>query len=65
MCAIKGPVNWRLTIPELTKDIIISPEPVNTMWNKKINTGDKKRARMLWTIFALEVWYKKCYLPYA
>ncbi len=38
---------------------------INDLWNKKINTGDEKRAKMLWTIFALEVWYKKCYLPYA
>ena len=38
---------------------------INDLWNRKINTGDEKRAKMLWTIFALEVWYKKCYLPYA
>ena len=29
---------------------------------RKIKTGDEKRAKMLWTLFALEVWYKKCYL---
>ena len=43
----------------------ISPSFISDLWNKKINTGDEKRAKMLWTIFALEVWYKKCYLPYA
>jgi hypothetical protein len=59
------PGYYCLTIPELTKDIIISPGTINKMWDKKINTGDKKGARVLWTIFALEVWYKKCYLPYA
>lgn len=65
MCVIKGLVNWCLIIPELTKDIVIYPETINTMWNKKINTGDKKRDRMPWIIFTLEFWYKKCYLPYA
>jgi hypothetical protein len=65
MCAITNPVNYCLTIPELTKEIIISPVTINKMWDKKINTGDKKGARVLRTIFALEVWYKKCYLLYA
>ena len=34
-------------------------------WNRKIKTGDEKRAKMIWTLFALEVWYKKCYLKNA
>ncbi|MEO6611022.1 MAG: asparagine synthase (glutamine-hydrolyzing) [Chitinophagaceae bacterium] len=38
---------------------------VDDCWNRKIKTGDEKRAKMLWTLFALEVWYKKCYLPNA
>lgn len=65
MCAITNPVNYCLTIPELTKEIIIFPVTSNKMLSKKINTGDRKRARMLWIIFVMEVWYKKCYLPYA
>ena len=43
----------------------VSPSFISDLWNKTINTGDEKRAKMLWTIFALEIWYKKCYLPYA
>ena len=43
----------------------LSPAFVETLWKRKINTGDEKRAKMLWTLFALEVWYKKCYLQYA
>jgi asparagine synthase (glutamine-hydrolysing) len=43
----------------------ISPSFINDLWNRKINAGDEKRAKMLWTLFALEVWYKKCYLQYA
>ena len=43
----------------------VSPAFINDLWNRKINAGDEKRAKMLWTLFALEVWYKKCYLQYA
>jgi asparagine synthase (glutamine-hydrolysing) len=35
------------------------------LWNRKLNTGDEKRAKMIWTLFSLEVWYKKCYLQHA
>lgn len=34
---------------------------VEQLWNYEINAGDEKRAKMIWTLFALEVWYKKCY----
>jgi asparagine synthase (glutamine-hydrolysing) len=37
----------------------------NDLWNRNIKTGDEKRAKMIWTLFALEVWYKKCYLKNA
>ncbi|PZR27465.1 MAG: asparagine synthase (glutamine-hydrolyzing) [Citrobacter freundii] len=39
----------------------IQPGFLNDLWNRKIRCSDEKRAKMLWTIFALEVWYKKCY----
>jgi asparagine synthase (glutamine-hydrolysing) len=38
---------------------------IESLWQRKIKTGDEKRAKMLWTLFALEVWYKKCYLKNA
>jgi asparagine synthase (glutamine-hydrolysing) len=38
---------------------------INDLWNRKIKTGDEKRAKMLWTFFTLEVWHKKCYLKNA
>jgi asparagine synthase (glutamine-hydrolysing) len=34
---------------------------IRDLWNRKIKTGDEKRAKMIWTLFALEVWYKKVY----
>lgn len=35
---------------------------ISDLWHRKINAGDEKRAKMLWTLFALEVWYKKVYI---
>jgi asparagine synthase (glutamine-hydrolysing) len=40
----------------------VQPSFVENLWQRKIKTGDEKRAKMLWTLFALEVWYKKCHL---
>jgi asparagine synthase (glutamine-hydrolysing) len=34
---------------------------VRNLWDRKIKTGDEKRAKMIWTLFALEVWYRRCY----
>jgi asparagine synthase (glutamine-hydrolysing) len=39
-----------------------TPSFIKNLWLRKIKTGDEKRAKMLWTLFALEVWYRKCYL---
>lgn len=35
---------------------------VAKLWDRKLKVGDEKRAKMLWTLFALDVWYKKSYL---
>jgi asparagine synthase (glutamine-hydrolysing) len=35
---------------------------VQSVLNKKLNVGEEKRAKILWTLFAIEVWYRKCYL---
>ncbi|HEY6502875.1 MAG TPA: asparagine synthase (glutamine-hydrolyzing) [Chitinophagaceae bacterium] len=40
----------------------VKPSFIENLWQRKIKTGDEKRAKMLWTLFALEVWYKKCHL---
>ncbi len=40
----------------------VQPGFIENLWQRKIKTGDEKRAKMIWTLFALEVWYKKCYL---
>jgi asparagine synthase (glutamine-hydrolysing) len=35
---------------------------VHDIWDRKIKTSDEKRAKMIWNLFALEVWYHKCFL---
>lgn len=40
----------------------VQPGFIESIWTRKLKTGDEKRAKMIWTLFALEVWYKKCYL---
>jgi asparagine synthase (glutamine-hydrolysing) len=34
---------------------------LDDVWNRKTKVGDEKRAKMIWTLFALEVWHKKVY----
>lgn len=40
----------------------VKPAFIQSLWDGKVSTSDEKRAKMLWTMFALEVWYRKCYL---
>jgi asparagine synthase (glutamine-hydrolysing) len=40
----------------------VKPGFITDLWTRKLKAGDEKRAKMIWTLFALEVWYKKCYL---
>ncbi len=39
----------------------VDPVFIKKLWDKKTSAGLEKRAKMLWTLFALEVWYKKVY----
>ncbi len=39
----------------------VDPSFLDNVWNRKVKVGDEKRAKMIWTLFALEVWYKKVY----
>ena len=40
----------------------IEPAFVNKLLENKIKISQEKRAKILWTIFSMEVWYKKVYL---
>ena len=42
----------------------VQPSFIENLWQRKIKTGDEKRAKMIWTLFAMEVWYKKCFLKH-
>jgi asparagine synthase (glutamine-hydrolysing) len=59
-------------LSELIKDYILNPQSfcagftkpgfIVKLWDRKLNCGDEKRAKMIWTLFAMEVWYRKCFL---
>ena len=34
---------------------------IQDLWDRRSGASDEKRAKMIWTFFALEVWYKNCY----
>jgi asparagine synthase (glutamine-hydrolysing) len=40
----------------------IKPAFINDLVDNKIKISQEKRAKILWTIFSMEVWYKKVYL---
>ena len=42
----------------------VTPGFIDDLWQRKIRVGDEKRAKMIWTLFALEVWHRKCYLQF-
>lgn len=39
----------------------IDPKFLDNVWHRRVNVGDEKRAKMIWTAFTLEVWYKTCF----
>lgn len=42
----------------------VSPAFIGDLLERRIRISDEKRAKMLYTLFALDVWYKKAYLPF-
>lgn len=40
----------------------VNPDFTRRLWDRSIAAGDEKRAKMIWTLFALDVWYQKCFL---
>jgi asparagine synthase (glutamine-hydrolysing) len=41
----------------------VEPLFIQKLLNRKVHVSDEKRAKMLYTLFALNVWYKKCANP--
>ena len=62
---LKGVIESYVLSNNAYSNHFVSSSFIHDLWKRKINAGDEKRAKMLWTLFALEVWYKKCYLQYA
>ena len=40
----------------------VKPGFTEQLWERRIRVGNEKRAKMIWTLFVLEVWHRKCYL---
>ena len=59
---LKDMIASYLLAPDAYSKNFVDPVFIDNLWSRKIKTGDEKRAKMIWTMFALEVWYKKCYL---
>ncbi len=58
---LKDLVSSYILSPGAYSNNFVAPGFIKDLWNKKVRTGDEKRAKMIWTLFALEVWYKKVY----
>jgi asparagine synthase (glutamine-hydrolysing) len=39
----------------------VEPAFIEKLWQHKVRTGDEKRAKMIWSLFVLEVWHRKVY----
>jgi asparagine synthase (glutamine-hydrolysing) len=50
-----------LLSPQSYSRNFVKPGFIEQLWDRKIRTGDEKRAKIIWLLFALDVWYKKCY----
>jgi asparagine synthase (glutamine-hydrolysing) len=58
---LKDMISSYIFSPDAYNNTFVETDFVKNLWNRKVKTGDEKRAKMLWTLFALEVWYKKVY----
>jgi asparagine synthase (glutamine-hydrolysing) len=58
---LKDMISSYLFAKDAYSNSFVVPGFINDLWNRKLKTGDEKRAKMIWTLFALEVWYKKVF----
>lgn len=58
---LKDKISSYILSPDAYSNNFVDTNFVKNLWNRKLKTGDEKRAKMIWTLFALEVWYKKVY----
>jgi asparagine synthase (glutamine-hydrolysing) len=58
---LKEPVFDYLTAPNNYYNNFVKQTFVDDLLKKKIKISDEKRAKILWTLLSLEIWYKKVY----
>jgi asparagine synthase (glutamine-hydrolysing) len=47
--------------PDAYSNQFVRKDFIKDLWDRKTKAGLEKRAKMIWTLFALEVWYKKVF----
>jgi len=60
-CELKEPVFDYLTSSQCFYKNFVQQNFVEELLSKKINISAEKRAKILWTLLSLEIWYKKVY----
>ena len=59
---LKEPVFDYLSSDNVFYKNFVQEKFVHDLLNKKIKISDEKRAKILWTLLSLEIWYKKVYV---
>ena len=59
---LKNIMNDYLTAPGCLHKNLIQPGFVKNLLDNKVKIPQEKRAKILWTLFSMEVWHKKVYL---
>ncbi len=55
---LKSIIGDHILSPNAYAQKFVEKDFIQKLWTRKIGTGDEKRAKIIWTLFALEVWYK-------
>src|SRR5665647_472351 len=58
---LKEPVFYYLSSDKTFYSNFVEEKFVKDLLNKKVKISDEKRAKILWTLLSLEIWYKKVY----
>lgn len=59
---LKEAINDYITSSTSLHKKFINPRFINQLLDNQIKISQEKRAKILWTLFAMEVWYKNVYL---
>jgi asparagine synthase (glutamine-hydrolysing) len=59
---LSGIIRDKLLSPNAYTRNFVAKGFIESLLSGKIKVGNEKRAKMIWTLFALEVWYQNCFL---